>query len=64
MAFILVQHLDPVHKSETASLLGRCTKMAVREASNGLRVEPDHVYVIPPNRSLAVRKGRLRLILL
>ncbi len=61
MAFILVQHLDPVHKSEIASLLGRCTKMTVLEASNGVQVEPNHVYVIPPNHALTIRKGKLRL---
>ncbi|MGD0540737.1 MAG: PAS domain S-box protein, partial [Tepidisphaeraceae bacterium] len=61
MAFVLIQHLDPVHKSETASLLGHCTSMAVLEALDGLRIEANHVYVIPPNRALAIRKGRLRV---
>ncbi|MGA2500957.1 MAG: chemotaxis protein CheB [Tepidisphaeraceae bacterium] len=61
MAFVVVQHLDPVHKSEMASLLGRCTRMPVVEASKGLAVEPNHVYVIPPNTALAISQGRLWL---
>src|SRR5208282_2406885 len=61
MAFILIQHLDPTHKSEMASLLGRCTSMPVLEASDGVLVEPNHVYVIPPNKALGIRQGRLRL---
>jgi len=61
LAFVAIQHLDPEHKSETASLLGRCTRMPVVVASNGLRIEPNHVYVIPPNAALAVRQGRLWL---
>jgi len=61
LAFVLIQHLAPEHKSETESLLGRCTPMPVVEASQGVRVEPNHVYVIPPNGALAIRHGRLRL---
>jgi two-component system, chemotaxis family, CheB/CheR fusion protein len=61
MAFVVIQHLDPVHKSETVSLLAHCTKMEVLESSDRARVEPNHVYVIPPNRALAIRAGRLRL---
>jgi two-component system CheB/CheR fusion protein len=61
VAFVVVQHLDPNHKSKMALLLGRCTRMPVVEASDRLRVEPNRVYVIPPNRSLAISHGRLRL---
>jgi two-component system CheB/CheR fusion protein len=61
MAFVVVQHLDPDHKSEMASLLGRCTQMEVVEAAERIQVKPNHVYVIPPNRALAIRNGRLRL---
>jgi two-component system, chemotaxis family, CheB/CheR fusion protein len=61
IAFVVIQHLDPVHKSEMAPLLGRTTRMPVVEASDGLRVEGNHVYVIPPNKSLAIRRGHLRL---
>jgi two-component system CheB/CheR fusion protein len=61
IAFIVVQHLDPTHSTMLAELLQRCTLMSVREATEGMRVEADHVYVIPPDRDLAVENGVLRL---
>ena len=61
MAFVLVQHLDPAHDSVLASLLARCASLPVCEITNNQRVEPDHIYVIPPNASLAITHGRLRL---
>jgi two-component system, chemotaxis family, CheB/CheR fusion protein len=61
LAFLVIQHLAPDHKSEMALLLGRCTQMPVTEAVDRVRVEPNHVYVIPPNRALAILNGRLRL---
>jgi chemotaxis response regulator CheB len=48
MGFVLVQHLDPQHESALAGLLSRATSMPVREVTNNLRVEANHVYVIPP----------------
>src|SRR4051812_14573204 len=48
MAFILIQHLDPVHKSMMADLLAGHTSMTVLEAVDGAPIEPDHVYIIPP----------------
>lgn len=62
MAFVLVQHLDPKHASILAELLHKTTRMPVREAADGLKVEPDHVYVIPPNSNLAILHGALHLI--
>ena len=59
MAFVLVQHLDPTHPSQLTDLLSRVTKMPVSEASDGMAVEPDHVYVIPPNANLATLDGVL-----
>ncbi|HYG67192.1 MAG TPA: chemotaxis protein CheB, partial [Anaeromyxobacteraceae bacterium] len=47
MAFVLVQHLDPEHESILAELLGRATELPVMFASDGQRVERDHVYVMP-----------------
>ncbi len=47
-AFVLVQHLDPSHKSHTHELLARHTGMPLVEARDRMRVEPNHVYVIPP----------------
>ena len=61
MAFILVQHLEPTHRSLMAGLLASHTKMAVSEAAEGMVVEPDHLYVIPPATYLSVSDGRLRL---
>ncbi len=59
MAFILVQHLDPSHESLMAELLAKHTKMTVIEAADGMRIEADHLYVIPPGTYLAAEKGAL-----
>ena len=59
MGFVLVQHLDPEHESALTQLLTRATSMPVREVTNNLRVEPNHVYVIPPNTNLGIARGRL-----
>lgn len=61
MAFVLVQHLDPKHASELREILARTTKIPVQEVKDGMRVEPDHVYVIPPNTSMVLTDGVLRL---
>lgn len=61
LAFVLVQHLAPDHDSMLSDLLGRATGMPVREAVDGMRVEPDHVYVIPPDATLTVVEGILRV---
>ena len=61
MAFIVVQHLSPDHKSMLAELLGRVTPMEVVEAVHDARVEPNSVYVIPPDATLTVKEGRLRV---
>jgi len=61
MAFILVQHLDPTHTSMMVELLAPQAAMPVVEATDGARLEPDHIYVIPPGRYLSVRGGALRL---
>src|SRR5512133_758326 len=61
MGFVLVQHLDPQHESALTQLLARVTPMPVQEVTNNLRVEPNHVYAIPPNTSLTITKGVLKL---
>jgi len=61
MGFVLVQHLDPAHESALTHLLTRATTMPVHEVTNHLRVEPDHVYVIPPNTQMAIVGGVLKL---
>ena len=62
MAFIVVQHLDPEHPSNLPELLQRDTPMPVVEASDGMLVRPDCVYVIPPNKDLSLLHGALHLL--
>ena len=62
MAFVLVPHLDPTHKGLMPELLGRITSMKVSQASDGVKVEPDQVYVIPPNKDMAIMHGALQLL--
>jgi two-component system CheB/CheR fusion protein len=62
MAFVLVQHLSPAHASALAEILSRATKMPVTEVHDEPRVEPDHVYVIPPDRSMIIVRGALQLL--
>lgn len=61
MAFVLIQHLDPNHQSILTELLARETKMSVREVTDGLHLERNHVYVIPPNASMSVVDHTLRI---
>ncbi|MGD0720926.1 MAG: chemotaxis protein CheB [Roseiarcus sp.] len=61
MAYILVQHLDPNHESMIAELLAGRTTMVVRQAADGLPIERDRLYVIPPGAYLSVGGGALRL---
>jgi two-component system CheB/CheR fusion protein len=61
VAFILVQHLDPTHESMMVDLLAGHTSMTVRQATDGMPIERDHFYVIPPGTYLAVGNGALRL---
>ncbi len=53
-AFVVVVHLDPGHESELAKVIGAKTSIPVEQVENTVRLEPDHVYVIPPNRKLTV----------
>ncbi len=61
MAFVLVQHLDPTHESALTSLLSRLTKIPVTEAKHNATLQPDHLYVIPPNKLMGIAGGRLKL---
>ncbi|MGH7453181.1 MAG: chemotaxis protein CheB, partial [bacterium] len=62
MAYVLVQHLAPKHESMLTELLSRATSMPVNEVIDGTTVEPNHVYVIPPNTDMAILQGVLRLL--
>ena len=61
MAFVLVQHLAPDHTSMMAELVARHTTMPVAEATDGVVVEPNHVYIIPPDATLTIADGMLQL---
>ena len=61
MAFVLVQHLDPTHKSMMVDLLGEHSSVNVRQAEDGMLIEREYLYVIPPGASLSVRNGTLHL---
>ena len=61
MAFILVQHLDPTHESMMVDLLRSHTSMLVLQATEGMPIERDHLYIIPPGAYLSVVDGRLHL---
>ena len=61
MAFVVIQHLDPNHAGIMPELLQRITPMKVIQASDRLKVKPNCVYVIPPNKSLSILNGALHL---
>lgn len=61
MAFIFVQHLDPTHESLVVELLSNYTSIAVRQAADGMPIERDHLYVIPPGTYLSVSGGALHI---
>ena len=61
MAFVVIQHLDPNHVGIMPELLQRITPMKVCQASDCLKVKPNCVYVIPPNKSLSILNGALNL---
>jgi two-component system CheB/CheR fusion protein len=61
LAFVFILHLPPEYHSLLAEILGRRTTMPVRQAEDGMPVEPNHVYVLRPGRVLTIRDGRLHL---
>ena len=61
MAFLLAQHLAPHHARMLVDILAKKTNMSVQEATEGLTVEANHLYVIPPNTSMRISQGRLTL---
>jgi two-component system, chemotaxis family, CheB/CheR fusion protein len=62
MAFVLVQHLAPTHASLLAEILARTTSMPVTEVHDEPRVEPNRIYVIPPDRNMVISGGVLQLL--
>jgi len=61
MGFVIIQHLDPTHKGMMAELLQRATTMDVQQVKDRMRVMPDCVYVIPPNKDMSILHGVLHL---
>lgn len=61
MAFVLIQHLSPDHESLLSEILTRATPLPVREVHNGMKVEPNQVYVIPPNTQMTLLDDTLQL---
>src|SRR5262245_16578358 len=62
MAFVLIQHLAPGRESHLPEILGRATELPVAQVTDGLMVQPDHIYVIPPGANLAMFQGKLHLL--
>ena len=61
MAFVVVQHLSPDFKSLMDELLARHTKMSIHKVSDGVTIEPNSIYLIPPEKNMAMSDGRLLL---
>ena len=61
MAFVIVQHMAPEQESALSLILGKATRMPVHEAQEGMAVAPNQVYVIPPNVSMSIDQGVLKL---
>lgn len=62
LAFVVVQHLDPTYKGMIVELLQQSTPLPVVQVEDGMKVQPDHVYVIPPNRDLSILHGVFYLL--
>ncbi len=62
IAFVVILHLSPDVESSAAELLQRYTGMPVAQVTGSIRVEPNHVYIIPPNKQLEIHDGRLHLL--
>ncbi len=61
LAFVVIQHLDPDHVGMLPELLQRATQMKVVQVTDKLKVQPNHVHVIPPNKSMSILNGNLYL---
>ncbi len=61
IAFVLIQHLAPAHESMLTALLSKSVAMPISEVKDGMTVEPDNVYVIPPDVEMVIFQGVLHL---
>ncbi|MBF0330530.1 MAG: PAS domain-containing protein [Candidatus Omnitrophica bacterium] len=62
MAFVVVQHLDPTHKSMLVEIIGRITPMPTLEVKDGMLIKPNHVYITPSNKHMTLFAGRFHLV--
>jgi len=62
IAFIIVQHMDPTHKSGLVNILEHSTSLKVLKVEDGVQVLPNQVYIIPPNKDMGIIRGRLQLM--
>src|SRR5688500_15615224 len=62
MAFVFIQHLDPNHPSLLCEALAKATEMSVRQPEDRAPVEPNHVYVIPPEADISLERGLFSLV--
>ena len=61
-AFVVIQHLSPDFKSLMKELLERCTRMAVYRVKEGMQLQPNSIYLIPPGQNLVLQQDRLHLM--
>lgn len=61
VAYVVVQHLSPDYKSLMVELLSKKTKLPVSQVTDGIAVEPNHIYLIPPNQNMTIRDKKLHL---
>jgi len=62
LALVLIQHLDPRHNSLLVDILAGATAIPVQEVVDGMPIERDHVYVIPPDHEMTIEGDLLRLL--
>jgi len=63
MAFVIIQHLSPKHKSIMASLLSKSTQMPVNEITSGMKIEPNRIYLNPPDKNVVIQHSKLQLMM-
>lgn len=61
LAYVLVQHLDPTHESLLTEILQKITQIPVLEITDDVKVQPDHIYILPSNKMLVANDGVLQL---
>src|ERR1700759_818386 len=62
ISFIIIMHLDPHHKSQLSDVMQRYTLMPVIEATDGITLKPDRIYLIPPNKDMGIHNRKLLLL--